>query len=269
MKPTLRYLFILFLGLAVFTTGCKKDKDRPAEPIFFSVNDDIQLGQQLKAEIEANPSEYPLLSEQQYPEAYAILDTIVSKILNSGKIKYKDEFAWEFKIIHDDSTLNAFAAPGGYIYVYTGLIKYLDSEDDLAGVLGHEIAHADLRHTSRQMEKTYGLAILLEIVAGKNSQMLKNIAMQLTSLKFSRDMESEADKFSVIYLCPTDYPADGAANFFEKIEQAGGVSIPEFLSTHPSPDKRIENIRSEKDNRGCTGANTYVSRYQRLINALP
>ncbi len=269
MKTTTRYLFLLFLGIALFSTGCKKKDDRPAEPIFFSVQDDINLGQQLKAEIAANPAEYPLLDEQQYAEAYAIMDTIVRKILNSGKLKYRNEFAWEFKIIHNDSILNAFCAPGGYIYVYTGLIKYLDSEDDLAGVLGHEIAHADLRHTSRQMEKVYGLSLLLEIVAGKNSQMLKNIALQLASLSFSRSMESEADEFSVIYLCPTDYPADGAANFFQKIEQAGGVSVPEFLSTHPSPDKRIENIRGKKTELGCTGANTYVSRYQRLINALP
>ena len=61
------------------------------------------------------------------------------------------DFDWELKIIHDDETLNAFCAPGGYIYVYTGLIKFLAHEDNLAGVIGHEIAHADLRHSTQQL----------------------------------------------------------------------------------------------------------------------
>jgi len=72
--------------------------------------------------------------------------------------KHKDDFAWQVKIIDDPETLNAFATPGGYIYVYTGLIKFLDTEDQLAGVMGHEIAHADLRHSTRQMTSSYGVS---------------------------------------------------------------------------------------------------------------
>src|SRR5699024_7574846 len=112
----------------------------------FSVDDDKQLGLQVKEEIANNPTEFPILSEEEYPEAYEYLNGIVDRILSSEDIGYRDEFAWEVYII-DKDVLNAFAVPGGYIYVYTGLIKYLDKEDDLAGVLAHEIAHVDQRHS--------------------------------------------------------------------------------------------------------------------------
>jgi len=236
----------------------------------FSIEDDKQLGLQLKQEIEANPSEYPLLDETQYSIAYSHLYRMRDSILNSGNVTYKNEFIWELKIVHDDSVLNAFCAPGGYIYVYTGLIKFLDSEDQLAGVLGHEIAHADKRHSTEQLTKVYGLSLLFQVILGENAALLQEIAQGLIALKFSRTNESEADEYSVKYLCPTAYNAAGAAGFFEKLiamQQAG--STPEFLSTHPNPDNRVDAIHAHQTADGCTGAGTYQSRYQQLKNSLP
>ena len=214
MQRIFQLMLPLVLFVSIGATSCKK-----GEKInIFSIEDDKALGLQLSEEIAANPSEYPLLSESQYPGAYSYLIGIRDKLLNSGEVKYKDEFSWPLKIIQDDSTLNAFAAPGGYIYVFTGLIKYLDSEDELAGVLGHEIAHADRRHSTSQLTKQYGIVTLLQAAAGDNPGLMAQVAASLISLKFSRSDESEADEYSVIYLCPTDYNAAGAAGFFEKIE---------------------------------------------------
>ncbi len=261
-------IFVVIIVIGFTFTTCKRKK--PGQPIFLTIEDDIRLGQQLRDEIAANPQEYPILDRNQYALAYSILDTIIQKVLNSGVVRYRNEFPWEFYIIHDDSVLNAFCAPGGFIYIYTGLIKYLDSEDDLAGVIGHEIAHADLRHTARQLEKVYGLSLLVSVIAGENPGALTQIALQLASLKFSRDHESEADEYSVRYLCPTDYDAAGAAHFFEKLQASGNTSwVPEFLSTHPSPDNRIQNIYNMKNTLNCQGSAQYIDRYQRLINALP
>lgn len=111
----------LILGFVLISMGAA------AQFNFFTIDDDIKLGQQLRDEIAKNPKEYPVLDEKQYPQAYAHLRRITNAILNSGSIRYKDKFAWELKIIHNDKTLNAFVAPGGYIYVYTGLIKFLDT----------------------------------------------------------------------------------------------------------------------------------------------
>jgi len=90
------------------------------------------------------------------------------------------------------------------------------------------------------------------MLLGKNQGLLTEIATNLVNLKFTRNEEAEADKYSVIYLCPTKYHADGAADFFQKIIDEGGATPPEFLSTHPSPEHRVENIRNEAATLGCT-----------------
>ena len=138
--------FFLLLVAAVAFSTCNKNSDDHTLNIF-SVEDDIAFGRQTDSTIMANPSEYPILNRGTYSTSYAYVEKIRDKILGSGKVFYKDKFDWTIKIIDDEETLNAFCTPGGYIYVYTGLMKYLDTEDQLAGVLGHEMAHADRRHS--------------------------------------------------------------------------------------------------------------------------
>lgn len=265
----LRTIALSFLaGAMIFSTGCTKD----GKINIFSIEDDKTLGQQTKAQIEADPAQFPILDPSRYPDAYNYILAIRNDILNSGKVSYRDEFDWEVKIIKDDNNINAFCTPGGYIYVYTGLIKFLDSKSALAGVMGHEIAHADKRHSTNQLTKQYGVQTMLDIVLGKNQGMLTEVATQLVALRFSRSDETEADKYSVEYLCPTKYEADGAARFFEKIEAQGGSNVPQFLSTHPNPENRIEKIKEHSVTLSCgtTIPNTENDTdYQRFKNSLP
>jgi len=234
----------------------------------FSADYDIELGQQVAAEIAADPKQFPLLPEQGNEEVYRYVRGIANTIVNSGKLTYKDKFAWQIKIIKDDKTLNAFCTPGGYIYVYTGLIKFLDSEDQLAGVLGHEIAHADLRHSTRQLTKVYGVSVLIDMVTKKGSSSTAGqIATGLLNLNFSREHEKEADAESVVYLCGSQYHADGCAGFFKKMEGQGS-GTPEFLSTHPNPGNRIEAIEKKADELKCTGNQSRTAEYQRIKKLL-
>lgn len=263
----------LLLGcfMLSFILSCDAIKKNDLSVNLFPISQDKELGAQVKAEIASNPSQYPILDRNKHSEAYKHLDRIMWNILSSGKVKYRNEFAWEAYIIEDDNTLNAFCTPGGYIYVYTGLIKYLDNESDLAGVMGHEVAHADLRHSTRQLTKLYGVDILSSVALGENSgTSIAEIAKGLVSLKFSRTHESEADAESVSYLCPTQYHADGAASFFQKLldsQQAG--STPEFMSTHPSPANRVADIKAETATKSCSGKNSFDDRYQDFKKALP
>lgn len=268
MKPTFcRWALPLVLAPLLFSVSCKKN-DHSVN--IFSIQDDISLGQQLRDEILANPTQYPILSKTQYPGVYAYLDNIKSKILASDQLNYKTEFAWELYVIHDDNTLNAFCAPGGYIFVYTGLMKYLNAEDQLAGVLGHEMAHADRRHSTDQLTVAYGTQLLLDILLGQNQGTLTQIAGTLGTLAFSRDQEKQADTYSVEYLCSTDYEADAAADFFIRLQTDGeDCTTGAFFSTHPCPENRIQNIQSKKAELGCTGTQTYTPQYQALINMLP
>ena len=242
---------IPFLFLLSFIVGCDKNDNF----VIFSAKEDVALGQQVNQEIQNDP-QFNVLLEQRYPQAYTYLNNLVDEILASDDISYKEEFVWDVYIIRNDTMLNAFATPGGYLYVYTGLIKYLDNADALAGVLAHEIAHADLRHTSRNLQKAYGVNLLLGIVLGNDASQLEAIAGQLAGtlagLSFSRDYEREADFQSVTYLADSKYACNGAALFFDKLQKAGNTNNPpEFLSTHPSPKNRISKINEYAEEINC------------------
>ncbi|UZR99244.1 M48 family metalloprotease [Chondrinema litorale] len=256
---------LFFPLLLIFLLSCDKDGDLN----FFSVEQDKEFGEQVKTEIESS-GEYNLMSRSAYPEAYSHLDRITNTILNSGEVQHLDNFNWEVFLI-DEDVLNAFATPGGKLYVYTGLIKYLETEDQLAGVMGHEIAHSDKRHSTDALTRQYGFQLLLEIILGENQQLLKDIAGSLASLQYSRKNESEADETSVEYLGNTIYNCAGAAGFFEKmIEEGSTGGTPEFLSTHPNPDNRVEAIYEKADEENCsTETSNNSSQYQDFQNSLP
>lgn len=245
--------------------------DKNDNVVLFSIEDDKELGRQVAAEVDTT---MPVLPQSQYPEVYSYLNNIVDEILAGGEVAYDEEFVWDLKVIHDDSVLNAFATPGGYMYIYTGLLKYLEDVDAVAGVIGHEMAHADLRHTSRNLQKQYGVSVLLSILVGKDASQIEQIAAQIAGtvagLKFTREYEAEADDQSVEYLATTPYRCDGAKLFFQKIEASGqGGGTPEFLSTHPSPEHRIEDITDKAIEIGCDTTATQNSGYQAFQDKLP
>lgn len=259
----------LFAALMLAMVSCDKNNNFT----IFSVQDDISLGQEVSAQIENDP-QFTILGRADNAQAYRYLDSVVNVLLNTGEVAYRDDFIWEVKIIQDDNTLNAFATPGGFIYVYTGLIKFLDNADAFAGVLGHEIAHADLRHTSRNLQRQYGISLLLQIIAGESESELTTIAAQIAGtaagLSFSREFETESDEKSVEYLAPTGFACDGAKLFFQKLESSGqGGQIPQFLSTHPSPENRIENIEEKAQDENCSTQASALNPYQQFQQSLP
>ena len=132
------------------------------------------------------------------------------------------------------------------------------------------MAHADRRHSTNQLTKAYGVSTLLTVLLGDDPGLLGQVLNSLISLKFSRSNESEADEYSVIYLCETEYAANGAASFFEKLVDSGTSTPPEFLSTHPSPDNRVEDINMEASDRGCDVTyDTPESEWINFKNSLP
>ena len=264
----MKKIIIVFTALMAISLSSCKDEDGDFN--IFSIEDDKQLGAQVDSQIESDQSQFPMLSETTYPVAYTNLRRITNTILNSGLVNYRNEFVWETHIIQDDSTLNAFCTPGGYIYVYTGLIKFLESEDQLAGVMGHEIAHAAKRHSTDAMTRQYGIQTLLNIIFGQDKGAIARLAVQIKELQYGRKAETEADEFSVRYLYPTEYDARGAARFFEKLIDNGQTSSqPTFLSTHPDPGNRVEEIKAVWQELGGKQGGTFTERYKDFQNSLP
>lgn len=258
-----KYCVLVLAGAMLLFSCKKKSEDGPAasdevqtsctDVNLFSINQDIALGAQVDSQIRSTPAQYVILDSAANGNnawAYQYLNGIKKEIFDHANVDYETQFKWKIAILKDDTTLNAFCTPGGYIYVYSGIIKYLDNEDDFAGVLGHEIGHAALRHSTDAMMKEQGLSVLLSILGGDKSKLVQ-IAAQLSLLKYSRCHETQSDEYSVALLRNTKYKCNGAATFFEKLVAAGSANPPEFLSTHPSPDNRVANINAQADRLQC------------------
>ncbi len=242
-------LSFIGLSIALTTTTTIAQSRLP------SIDFDKQIGANAEREILEDPKEYPILPKKGNEAVYNYLEKIKTNILNSGKVTHAKDFVWTLHVINDPNTINAFATPGGYIYIYTGLIHFVDNEAELAGIMAHEIAHADRRHSAQQMRKDARARLLKRRRGGGNELVLG----QLRSLRYDRTHESNADEYAVIYICATNYHAPSITGFFEKMANEGGRQRPQFLSTHPNPDNRVEAMNAKIKEIGYSGTvkNTY------------
>lgn len=163
-------------------------------------------------------------------------------------------FQWEFNLIDDPKTVNAWCMPGGKVAFYTGIMPICKDEAGVAVVMGHEVAHAIANHgrerMSQQMLAQYGLGTLSAVI-GQNPSAGQELLMQAVGagtsvgmLKFSREHESEADRIGLIFMTMAGYDPNQAPAFWERMtEVSGGQAPPEFLSTHPSHSTRISDLK--------------------------
>ncbi len=162
-------------------------------------------------------------------------------------------FAWEFNLIQDDKTVNAWCMPGGKVAFYTAILPICKDETGVAVVMGHEVAHAIANHGRERMSQgllqQFGLSTLGSAM-GQNPTATKQIFMEavgmganLGMLKFSRTHESEADHIGLIFMAMAGYDPQQAPKFWERMTAgSGGEKPPEFMSTHPSDETRIKDL---------------------------
>jgi beta-barrel assembly-enhancing protease len=214
----------------------------------YSKQDDMALGQQVAAQIAADPAQFPVLKNE---ATRSYVQNIVNRIVASPNVVNKD-FDYTVTIINDDKTVNAFSIPGGRMYVYTGLLKFVDNEATLAGIMAHEITHADSRHATEQLTKAYGLQMIASIALGGNPGMLAEIAAGLAGnlavMKFSRDAEREADKESFESLASIPgqpwYPAAIRGFMIKTLNQQPNQpsKFENLFLTHPPSQERLNNV---------------------------
>ena len=172
---------------------------------------------------------------------------------NYGSIT--DGFSWEFNLIESDQ-VNAWCMPGGKVAFYTGIMPICQNENGIAVVMGHEVAHAIANHARERMSQgmvANGLLGGVQVAMGENPSLTQTIFLQAIGfggqvgmLKFSRDQELEADQLGLIFMSIAGYDPREAPGFWERMNaQAGGAAPPEFLSTHPEPDRRIERLQQQ------------------------
>ena len=207
-------------------------------------------------------------------ELAAYVDAVGQKL---AKVSHAPNMAWKFTLL-DDTAVNAFAMPGGYIYITRGILAHLGSEAQLAGVLGHEIGHVTARHSAQQITQQQLTGIGLG-VAGIVSPTFRRYgqaaqqALGLIFLKYSRDHENQADQLGVDYATAAGYDPREIPNTYVMLRRVGeqaGSQVPEFLSTHPDPGNR--EVRTTELSKaaaaGKTGlvisGNAYIQRLEHL-----
>jgi predicted Zn-dependent protease len=171
-----------------------------------------------------------------------------------AQISDRPDFAWEYTLIDDSKTVNAFCLPGGKVAVYTGILPVTQSEAGLAVVMGHEIAHAIARHGAERMSQGLLLSLgqeSLAVALRKRPVETQNAILQAFGLgatigavlPFSRYQESEADHIGLLYMAKAGYDPREAVAFWKRMESAGGGKAPPpFLSTHPSHETRASDL---------------------------
>jgi len=211
----------------------------------FSKEQDVQLGQENAAQVR---KQLPVIKDPVLTDYV----TQVGKRLMSAREAQESGFPFTFEVVADPS-INAFALPGGPMFINTGLLKAVDNEAQLAGVMGHEMSHVILRHGTNQASKSKFIelpAILAsqmagESMIGKLAQAGIGLGANSVLLKFSRSAESQADLMGSHLMAESGYDPMEMARFFEKLNAQGGGRTIQFLSDHPNPDNREKAIEEE------------------------
>lgn len=218
--------------------------------VAMTINQEIALG------LEAGPQMAAQHGGQSSDRVgQARVDAVGQKLLRTPTLT-KSPYKFDFHLLADPKTVNAFALPGGQVYITTALYRELSTEAQLAGVLGHEIGHVIQRHSAQQLAKarlTQGLTGAAAMAAydpnnptTRNAQVIAQVVGQLVTMRYGRDDELESDRWGVLLLHESGYDPHALIEVMEILARAGGSSrAPEFFSTHPNPENRIGRIKEE------------------------
>ena len=266
---------LVALSGAVSVSWAARKPGDPLRPGFnlFSRQDDVKVGQENAKQVlqQYDVVKNPFL--QDYVQRLGQKLAAMPEARQSG-------FEFTFTVLNVDE-INAFALPGGPMFIYTGLLKAVDNEAQLAGVMGHEMSHVILRHGTHEATKANGIQLavggLAGLLGGGESTMgkLAQAGLGLTAnsviLKFSRDAESEADALGSHLMSEAGYDPVQMAKFFEKLA-AGGQQGPQFLSDHPNPGNREAAIVAEMKTLPAAKYGTESGQFSRMkkeLAALP
>jgi len=226
------------LGCALLVGCATNPATGKREISLVSESQEIELGNQVQASTRASIGDYPDNRLQSY------ISTLGQRLAATSE---RPALPWSFEVI-DDPAVNAFAAPGGKIFVTRGILPFLDSEAELAGVVGHEIGHVTARHTAQQItrQQLFSLGLVVGSVASSRIASAAGAlqqGLQLLFLSFSRENEAQADELGFRYIRRANYNPNEMSDVFRVLERVGSLSgegrVPTWAATHPAPADRL------------------------------
>jgi predicted Zn-dependent protease len=272
MKKSKLPILSLFLAVMLMIPSCAINPvTGKRQLMFMSEAQEVQLGSQYDPQITASFGEYSDEPVQALIRKHGV---------EMGKISHRPELEYHFKIL-DSPVINAFALPGGYIYLTRGILAQFNNEAELMGVLGHEMGHITARHSACQQSKQQVGQLVLTggMIASKEFRRYGQHAMQgmqLLFLSFSRENEREADRLGVEYASKIGYDAAKMADFYQVLVRMNMASehggVPTFLSTHPDPGDRYNAVKKDaakwQDSLDIQEWKVNTENYMKLIDGL-
>jgi len=238
-------LLISITGFCFLAAGCAVNPVSGEQRLMLvPENQDVQIGRTYAPEVEKQMG-----GRIENPALQNYINSVGQKI---ARVSHRPDLEYHFVALNDDS-VNAFALPGGFVFVTKGMLHKLDSEAQLAGILAHETVHIVARHAAEAMSWQIGTDILLSAVISEKTPQgavtAANLTRQIIGLKFSRADEREADSAGADYMIKAGYNPYGMVETMRMIEQQDSVRPVDFLSTHPSPANRIAGLTSQIQRR--------------------
>lgn len=248
--------------VTLLSFGCASGSDFN----MISIEEEWQLGNQLSQEVASQVR----LNNDAAVNAY--VRNMGQKIVARMPAPF-NQLPWQFHVVNDPA-INAFAIPGGHIYLHTGLLTNADNASEVAGVMAHEIGHVVARHSTEQISRQYGLSMVAGLVLGQNPGVLQQLAAQIvaggTMARFSREAERESDEIGIQGMAAAGYNPIGMATMFEELmehRQGTPGRVEQFFSTHPLTEERVRDARNRAaqiGNRGTLDEPEFQSIKRRL-----
>jgi predicted Zn-dependent protease len=259
---------IFAVGLLLFTACAVNPVTGKRQLMLVSEGQEIQMGAQYDSQVVMSIGEY----------SDPALKTYVADLgRRLAATSERPNLAWTFRVV-DDPSVNAFAIPGGHVYITRGILAHMTNEAQLATVMGHEIGHVTARHTAQQMtqQQLAGLGLAVGSIASSRIAQYAGQAtqaLQVMFLKFSRDDESQADQLGIRYSSRANYDSREMIHvmqMLDRIETQSGGKLPEWLATHPAPANRIEHINAILSGTQTDFSHATVNResYERRIDGI-
>jgi len=241
---------LLFAGIAFMSYQCSSEYNPVTgeeQHISITAEQEIALGLQAAPEMMAqHGGEHPDRSAQ------AMVDRVGQRLVQQSRAS-ETNWKFDFHLLRDPQTVNAFALPGGQVFITAALFTRLNTEGELAGVLGHEIGHVVARHSAQRMAKqalTQGItgAVLIAAGGGDGEAQMAQMIGNMINMKYGREDELESDQLGVMFMAQAGYDPHALLGVMEILDEAAGEQAPpEWLSTHPSNDNRLQTIQREID----------------------
>ena len=265
-----KHVLPILLTAFVLCTSCNKTPDKiiSINPNQLTTEDQVNIGAAFQLVLESDTNAFRLLDKAEYPNAHEYVEKLFYTMLNTAQVQRRQDFDWSVHILQDDSVRTAFFLPGGHFYIYTGLLKYLDTEGELLGVIGHELFYVDSDLLVERIREEFGGVMLGDILLENPVPELPDFVEKMPFLSFGEKDVRLADAFAVQLICPFLYEPSGIRKILERA--ALEENLPLWLRTHQGKfQTRLMHLDQETAGCGLPGVSNEENYLTFKLDYLP